>query len=756
MKRLLIVVLLASSAGCADNSAVRRDKYLAAGEKYFENKQYEEAVIEYRNALRLDPNHVQSHAAIARVFQSMGNHREAAAAYQHVLKLDGSNIHARLQLGNYLTAGAAQNPGLAASAQEMAEEILKAEPSNVDAHILLANVFTVRKEEDRAVQQLKQALELDPGNPKALLNLGAVLRNKDASGAEAVFREALQRHPRSVEARLASANFYSSTGRLHDAETQLRQAFELAPADARVLHALADFYVWAGKPGEAEKMLKEAAARQPGAREPRRELAAFYSRSGNREKEVEALEEVLRVGKNDREALLRLAEIDLKRNDDARAQERIRTVLAAHPDDGQAHYLLGILHARRRDFDKALAEFDEAIVRSASPAPAYVEKAYLLLARGELDAAETALQEAIRHNRSYAPAQGAYSRLLAMRGRAQEALLMARDVLAVTPGNEDALVARAEAFRLSGRLEESRSDWLALCEMSPGNARYWHRLGAVEAARKDESSALARFRKAVALDPHYAAAVNDLVQLHVAGGRFDAALAELDGMKKLAVPMDEIHRSRGEVFLANKNFGAAEAEFRRAVELNPRSYRSYILLGQLNVRRNRLPQAIREIDQLIAADSRLPAAHLLKGWYLQLSNDYPGAIAGYRKALELDPENAAAANNLAWLLSETGGNLEEALKLARLAKKKLPEEPEVADTLGWIYCKKKNYTLAVDQLLFSVNNRRRPGAEHYYRLGMAYYGKGDLRLTRDTLRKSLELDPNLPGAEEARKILAGL
>jgi tetratricopeptide (TPR) repeat protein len=62
----------------------------------------------------------------------------------------------------------------------------------------------------------------------------------------------------------------------------------------------------------------------------------------------------------------------------------------------------------------------------------------------------------------------------------------------------------------------------------------------------------------------------------------------------------------------------------------------------------------------------------------------------------------------------------------------------------------KNQT-KVTLLLFSVNNRQKPAAENYYRLGMAYYAKGDLMLAKQTLRKALELDPKLPDAATVNK-----
>ena len=56
----------------------------------------------------------------------------------------------------------------------------------------------------------------------------------------------------------------------------------------------------------------------------------------------------------------------------------------------------------------------------------------------------------------------------------------------------------------------------------------------------------------------------------------------------------------------------------------------------------------------------------------------------WEKTIQLDGNAAAAANNLAWLYAEGRGNLDVALELAKGAKARFPEHPEVNDTLGWI------------------------------------------------------------------------
>ena len=94
-------------------------------------------------------------------------------------------------------------------------------------------------------------------------------------------------------------------------------------------------------------------------------------------------------------------------------------------------------------------------------------------------------------------------------------------------------------------------------------------------------------------------------------------------------------------------------------------------------------------------------------------------------------------------------------ELARLAKEKLPDDPNVMDTLGWVYYKKGLYDSAIAE--FSDSLEKMPdNATVTYHLGMAYYKKGDLNKARAELQKALQLDANFTGADEAKQVLAEL
>jgi len=125
------------------------------------------------------------------------------------------------------------------------------------------------------------------------------------------------------------------------------------------------------------------------------------------------------------------------------------------------------------------------------------------------------------------------------------------------------------------------------------------------------------------------------------------------------------------------------------------------------------------------------------------------ATREYRAVLARDPKNGVAMNNMAFLLAQNGGSLDEALTLAQHAQQLLPNLADVRDTVGWIYLKKG---LADDAIaVFEEIVRKWPNSSTYrFHLGMALAQKGDLSGAATQLKEALRLCN--PSEEEAGKI----
>ncbi|MBI1367276.1 MAG: tetratricopeptide repeat protein [Planctomycetes bacterium] len=83
---------------------------------------------------------------------------------------------------------------------------------------------------------------------------------------------------------------------------------------------------------------------------------------------------------------------------------------------------------------------------------------------------------------------------------------------------------------------------------------------------------------------------------------------------------------------------------------------------------------------------------------LYQAGDINGAEAEYRRALEVKPDLSTAQNNLAVLIADKNGNLDEALTLAKMAVESNPTVATFHDTLAHVYSARKNYEQAVASL----------------------------------------------------------
>src|SRR5262249_42887752 len=179
----------------------------------------------------------------------------------------------------------------------------------------------------------------------------------------------------------------------------------------------------------------------------------------------------------------------------------------------------------------------------------------------------------------------------------------------------------------------------------------------------------------------------------------------------------------------------------------------YGALAQLYLFERKLDQARAEFEAMAERSPTSVAAHTMVGVLLEAKGDIEGARGRFERVLQIDPEAAVACNNLAWIYSQHGGNLDVAMHLAQTAQKRMPEVPEVGDTLGFIYYKKNLTSLAISTL--KVSAEKDPGnALYQYHLGLAYASAGDTTKARGSLSRALALKPDFDGAEQARSLLS--
>jgi Flp pilus assembly protein TadD len=107
------------------------------------------------------------------------------------------------------------------------------------------------------------------------------------------------------------------------------------------------------------------------------------------------------------------------------------------------------------------------------------------------------------------------------------------------------------------------------------------------------------------------------------------------------------------------------------------------------------------------------------------------------------------------MFAEQGNDLDRALNLAQTAKAARPDDPDVNDTLAWVFYKRNLPSMAVEPLEQSVKaNPANPN--YHYHLGLVYLQMEQKGKARASLQQALKLSANFDGAANARKLVAGL
>jgi tetratricopeptide (TPR) repeat protein len=127
----------------------------------------------------------------------------------------------------------------------------------------------------------------------------------------------------------------------------------------------------------------------------------------------------------------------------------------------------------------------------------------------------------------------------------------------------------------------------------------------------------------------------------------------------------------------------------------------------------------------------------------------------YELAIKADRNNAYALNNLAYLISESNGDLNEALTYAQTAKQKLPNFTEITDTLGWIYLKKNLTDSAIDNFKVLVVQAPQNPVYHYH-YAMALNQKGDRDSARKECQAALANKPDKNQENDIRQLMSKL
>jgi tetratricopeptide (TPR) repeat protein len=246
------------------------------------------------------------------------------------------------------------------------------------------------------------------------------------------------------------------------------------------------------------------------------------------------------------------------------------------------------------------------------------------------------------------------------------------------------------ALKHLDRSDEAVEHYRKALAIKPDCAEALNNLGNFSAAHGRPDEAFAYYRKAVQANPGDAGSHNNLGIALAGRGQFDEAVAQYQ--KAVAIQPDyaEAYYNLGNAFAALGRFDEATARFQQALAIKPDYAKVHYNLGLALQASGKIDEAIAQLLRATEIEPGYSEVHNCLGTFLADRGQFEEAIAEYRKTLTIKPDFIEAHNNLAWLRATCQEpslrNGAEAIEHAQRANQLSGgNRPSILDTLAAAY-----------------------------------------------------------------------
>jgi len=258
-----------------------------------------------QHAVLVTPQNADAHHALAGVLAQAGRTDEAIAEYREAIRHDPTSALIRLGLGCALMV-----KGNTAEAIRSFEEALRISPDDPEVRNNLGAAWLAMGNIDEAVRQCREAIRLRPDNAVAWSNLGAAIYRKgDVAEAVRCFREAIRLGPSRADAHQHLGIALMRQGDLPGAISELEEAIRLQPAYAEAYCGYGMAMTRLGRLDKAEQSFRKAMEVDPRFPEAYGSLGLVLVRRGDFAGAAAQFEQAIRLSPNDPRPMKHLARL---------------------------------------------------------------------------------------------------------------------------------------------------------------------------------------------------------------------------------------------------------------------------------------------------------------------------------------------------------------------------------------------------------------------------------------------------------------
>ncbi|MFG6428518.1 XrtA/PEP-CTERM system TPR-repeat protein PrsT [Roseateles sp. LYH14W] len=604
-------------------------------------------------------------------------------------------------------------------AEDFLGKTLHVDPGFEEARVLLAQTQLRAGEPGKALNSL-QPLLIEGGTNTSALSVAAeaYLQAGDARRAEAAFNKISKLKPNDIPSRVALSMVDIDKGRVEQGIAALRA---LSAADSSPVPDLALIATFMQRKDwdQALKSIEALERKTPESAGPSNLRGRIELVRGSQEKAAQAFEAALKIDPAYYPAAASLATLDVEAKKPEAALSRFQKVLAVNPKSLAANMaLIGLREQTGANKEEIVAALEKLIKQMPSePRPR--------LALIEL------------HLR---------------RQQAKEALSVAAEAVAALPNNPSVLRHLAGVHAVTGDYNQAISSYNKLISLQPTSPEPLMLLAQVYAARGDKAASRQAMERAVKLKPSFQPAQRALISSELAAGNVAEAQRLSDAMKSL-YPNDPLVLSiSGDVAVVRRDWAGAILNYRAALNLLSQVDVA-IKLHRVLTGAGKQPEARQFESEWLARHPTDLKFMIYSADSMLLLANYDAARERYLAVLKLQPDNANAANNVAWLLNRNKD--QRALEYAEKATKLAPENLDYQDTLAQILASSGRLDKAI-KIQKKVVDLAPDHAARRFHLAQFYVSAGQKQLASEQLQRLAQLGDGFAQQGEVKKLIEAL
>jgi len=435
----------------------------------------------------------------------------------------------------------------------------------------------------------------------------------------------------------------------------------------------------------------------------------------------------------------------------------LRTATQSPQSSGRLLALLGLAYAETGQAEQAIRANRNAIKRSPDLPDGYRNLVALYLDNRQyaeaLEVLDTALARPSKEPQFWVGLAELYANYSSLRREEAEAVrtkaVLALDrAAALRPRDIDSVRKLADGYKMMGELEKAEPFYLELIDRLPSLPGTREKLADIYLRLHQKDKAAEQIEAMSRADPgrvqpHYLLGVlaRQENRLSDAAGYFEMALAlkpelepayyELAGLK---VMLDKPTEALDLLEKARNRFGR-----RFAIEY---------FAGVAHSRSKNYGGAVRHFTEAEVIGKANEPERLSHSFYfefgaaLERNGDSAEAVKCFRKCLELSPKFSEAMNYLGYMWADRGENLDEAKQLIEKAVELDPENTAYLDSMAWVLFKLKQPRAAFEWMQKAIERSDKPDPTLYDHLGDIHAELGEPAKAREAWRKSLDLESN--------------